>query len=291
MIYSEKTPYKYSKEHAIELQRRYPSFFKKSMDIKTWKEFLHALHISFDVRDNTQLSGRYEAKVSGDTIIVNHAMPVEEQIEIIAHEVGHWLLRNEHPDINNNYSIEWKELYAKHFAKEISIPIFLRNEIIQRLFNATTAFEIIKIKKEYKLNVPLTNIFTILYNEDRYIDKTCEHVCNLWIVAKWKAKKTNPLDTKLRITRTFFDIEKFYVPTNQGIERILTNIEPLNNLSTNEEYSFNTIANIKIRVDGEEKKEFKNKKVPCYCSALRLIESKYDSVPNIVLLLRLRMHN
>lgn len=283
------SPYKLSKEHALEFQRTYSEFFLSSPRIETLKTLLNKLNIELYEMKETSISGRYELLNSGyERIIVNASLPSETQLLIIMHELGHWYLRKNHPNINNTELLEWREAYANHFAIELSVPTVFREEIINKLYDAESVMDVLHLISNYKLKITPFHLFSVLYNE-RYAKRNDERLFhNIWILSKWKTNRFTNDDAKLRIISTFYNSEKYYVAQNQGLNRVIKSMDNFENLLTGVERKFITNASIKLKRKNLHP-EFLKVEIECFCSVVRLSENKFDNLSTIITLLRFNL--
>jgi Zn-dependent peptidase ImmA (M78 family) len=278
-----KSPYHFAKEHAFQIQHRFPDLFEDSIGIKKWKDLTMALNIKTYPVDNTEIVGRLEMRNTDDRILYNSNLTRNKIVQTIGHEIGHWILKKFYPELDKNNSLTWKEAYANHFANELCIP-FSKREIILKDLNST---ETVKLAIEYsnKFCIPIAYFFRIMSYENNISECSASEYHNIWILGKWGLNQRTKLDAKFRVFAALYDRNKYYIPENQGVQRIIGDMEWLSNLQPGIEKKSESNIYICVR-EKNASPEYKIKSCKSFCSAFRLIEKKFDDAPQMIVLIK-----
>ena len=278
------SPYTLARIHSKQLQEKYPEFFSTHLNLHILKNLLKELKISYVELAIKEITGRLEKHIDSDKIIVNSNLPLNQKIQAINHEIGHWFLDRYYPEINENQSINWKENYARSFANELSIPIYIREWLSEKFYAASSVKEILRHVSQFGL-APSFIFMTMYYDHCPNLESdSCFD--NIWLICKWKPNKYTNTDSKLRIISGYFDPNKYFVAYNQGVERVIENISQLENLIPGVELHFKSKVVINCCKDNESK-QFRKKSIQADCSVVRLLENSFDNSVTIILLLRL----
>jgi Zn-dependent peptidase ImmA (M78 family) len=274
--------FSYAKSHALELLYEYKSYFNEEIHgLKYLSLISKLLGISMAKMEGTSIEGRLEIKTEGDVLIIDPYLNKNYKAFTIAHEIGHWILAKKYPELASKRSHEWKEKYATYFAYVILVPERLKDRLKSILDNAESVFTIVKLSNEYDLSI--TSILNSLkygqYNYDEYGST------NVWIVAKWIENKFTKIDPKLRITSRYFNPTYCYIPINQGLDRIVLEMDVFSNLRTGQERKANCCVSINVRNRINQKPKYSKKVINASLSTMRLNESKWDRTSQIVILI------
>lgn len=271
--------------HALALQRAYPTIFEKSIGFKKLEFLSKLLHVNIEKTVGSQVEGRLEIREDGNKIIINKNLSRNRQIQTWSHELGHLILKNKCPELEKLCSLQWKEIYANWFANELCVPITERNSILKTLNNSTSVKTVVDLANTYGMHV--TNFLKIMFFEFKTSENEKSETDNLWLVTKWVANRYTKLDPKLRIISAYFDSSKYFLPENQGLNRVIDDIGWLGNLETATEKNNKGTASIQVRKKNSIPEYFKAT-LQSDCFAMRLNESKSDESLQIVLLIKLK---
>ena len=273
---------KYARSHVSELISDHKQYINDELyGLKYLNQFLKILRLPKANIEGTSIDGRLEIKPEGDVIIINPELNRKYKILTIAHELGHWILSKKYSDLANKKSLEWKEKYATYFAYLILIPSKLKSKLYLMLNSAKNVKKIVELSNKYELSI--TSIMNSLHYGQFENNKFSEN--KIWIIAKWSENKFTGIDPKLRITSRFFNPTYCYIPLNQGVDRIITQMDLFNNLIIAEEKRQNCNVLISLRNISNQRPKYLIKNIEAECSVVRLNESKWDKTSQIIILI------
>lgn len=136
--YSKYDYFELSQADVYQIHQKYPGLFSIKIDWGTLVHFANLFQIAV-VKElsKSDSKGRLEIRKNGTerkiSIYVNSALNPSEQILVLGHEIGHYILKKNHFELDTLKSIEWKEKYSQVFASEICVSTYQRAQILAKL--------------------------------------------------------------------------------------------------------------------------------------------------------------
>lgn len=275
-----------AKVDASRIHGKYPYLLSNAVGINELILLSKLFSISVIEIQDLLIEGRLEIRPEGAAILVNTNLKTANKAFVIAHEIGHYVLRYRHPEIQEKSTLKWREDYANQFAYELCLPQIKKEDNINLLNTTDSISTLLKLCQKHGMSIRYF-LKKMHFEQFQFCYINQSEYQNLWLVAKWVENAFTHSEPKLRVVASYFDSNKYFIAENQGLDRILVNMEWLNNLSIATEENFKGTILITKR-NRNAKPEYNKEYVEAYCSALKLQESKKDLNSKIILLLRVK---
>jgi hypothetical protein len=133
---------------------------------------------------------------------------------VLAHELGHVILLNEHEGLANRWDLRTREKFANVFARELLLPNPLRASLREEFRSVTTALAYLRLMDGWGIH-PVAGI-RFLANHSEWM----ENNPTLFLNVAYAANRFTGREERLRVIAAAFDRERFYIATNQSFQRI-----------------------------------------------------------------------
>jgi hypothetical protein len=135
----------------------------------------------------------------------------------IAHEIGHAILWRDHSEIAGQLPGYWRERFANVFAAELLVTNGCRDHVMREFRDATTPPDLLRICDSVGVS-PATLL--------RFARERIEWLRGLdqaWLDVRRSRNRHTGREPRLRVTRVYLDRERWFLPENQSVARLLGN--------------------------------------------------------------------
>lgn len=194
---------------------------------------------------------KYRGHLSADerTVTVRYRSGPANRF-VILHEIGHALLLRDHPALASEIQDRHHELFATCFALSMMVSDEKQRAICDRLYAIDCCSELVKAAASSRLSIP--DLLRVGYDQPALALAMRDRV---WLTVKRSVNKFTLRDPKLRIVSAYFDRTKWFVPTNNGVERIFGAVDWFSRLPIGQELKIEDVdVSIQKTCIGENRK-------------------------------------
>jgi hypothetical protein len=190
-------------ELAGALHREYEDAF--ALPVRT-SRLAKRLGLTIEPRDNLV----EDAYLSDNRIVIRRHLSPNIGRFVLAHEIGHAVLRQRRPEVSAAWSVETEERFADCFAAELLFPHPKRAEMCAQFASTTSPAQVAAVASEFGVTPQCLLGFA---SRHRWFEASNR----IWLRLKHVAHVKTGRDVQLRIYSTHCDTNSFYLPRNRCI--------------------------------------------------------------------------
>jgi hypothetical protein len=183
-------------------------------------------------------------------VVVRDGLSEVNRRFVILHEVGHAVLLRDYPDLADQMSKAQHEEFAFHFAASLFLTETELNEVLTHFCKLDSP--LLVLEKAKASGFPLAVFLQI----PRLRPGCLENSNNVWLRCKYAVNKFTGADAKLRIISAQYDWDRWYLPSNKGLEGVLEDTTWLSEISIGREAERNGLGMVIQRKTRESARKF-----------------------------------
>jgi hypothetical protein len=261
-----------ARQEAHWVQKTYPIFFQEIA--APVEDLPHALGLVVQERSDSN-SGQTESQTAA--IKVRYGRGGSVSRFAVAHEIGHAILLRKYPGAKR-----WENGRREVFATAFATALLTSQETRVRMAAAFRALAdplaLLTVASQMRLSPDA--LLTVAAQERSWI----EGLDKIWLRVKHVANAVTHRHPKLRIVSAYYDTNRFYIPTNQGLTRFAGDDGWLVSLPVGGAVRHTSTITLRVRQPALAVSNFASKEVPAELSALRLQPSAADHADHLIIL-------
>lgn len=171
-----------------------------------------------DIHEVAYLESRSDNEAHSFIINIQAGIPQYVEQFATAHEIGHAILLRDFPAHASSCSTRKREEFATAFALELLVPEKYRDECTRNFQAISSAREIFDLCGKLRVGP------RVVLRMAKYYPGWTKASNRLWLLASYRVNSRSRQDPKIRIDHGIYDRDRYFVPTNKGLDSI--GVEP-----------------------------------------------------------------
>jgi hypothetical protein len=200
----------------------------------------------------------------------------------IAHEIGHFALITERPDLFRAWDTTRRETFANEFASELLISPEGRAKINASFRSLSDPLDLLRLAASVGLSPKA------LLTQAMAKKPLTSGLWKVWLRVKHVVNAVTRSEPKLRIVSAYYDRERFFIPENQSLESFAGGDTWLSSLPIGISSRQKSTVAVKVRRPPESTPKYLSAMLPAEISAVRLAQASKEHSSLFILMAEIR---